>query len=77
MNYSNTWQLIITSISSVVTFLMVFLIQYAQNKDTKAMQIKLDELIKTNRYASNKIIDIEEESEEVIETEKKKLKRGK
>ncbi|HXS15237.1 MAG TPA: low affinity iron permease family protein [Candidatus Saccharimonadales bacterium] len=66
MQFSNTWQLIISTISSVVTFLMVFLIQYAQNKDTKAIHLKLDELIRINEKARNAFMNIEEKSEDEL-----------
>jgi len=62
-NYSETWQLIINTGTTIVTFLMVFLIQKAQNKDSKAIQIKLNELIAAHEKASNRIVDIEELSE--------------
>lgn len=73
MNFSNTWQLIISTISSVVTFLMVFLIQYAQNKDTKAIHLKLDELIRTSRKARDSFVNIEEKPDEVLDTEMQKF----
>jgi low affinity Fe/Cu permease len=57
--YSDTWQLVINTGTTIITFLMVFLIQKAQNKDGKAIQLKLDELIATNKYASNSMVDIE------------------
>ena len=58
-NYSATWQLVINTGTTIITFLMVFLIQKAQNKDSKAIQIKLNELIASNEKASNRIVDIE------------------
>lgn len=57
--YSNTWQLIINTGTTVVTFLMVFLIQQSQNKDTTALHLKLNELIACNREASNKLVAVE------------------
>ena len=59
-NYSETWQLVINTGTTIITFLMVFLIQKAQNKDSKAIQIKLNELIASNEKASNRIVDIED-----------------
>jgi low affinity Fe/Cu permease len=64
--YSNTWQLIINTGTTIVTFLMVFLIQQSQNKDTVAIQIKLNELIACNEKASNRLIDVEDLSDEEI-----------
>ena len=61
--YSDTWQLVINTSTTVVTFLMVFLIQKAQNKDSLAMQIKLNELIAVNRKASNRLLNLEDLSE--------------
>ena len=58
--YSDTWQLVINTGTTIVTFLMVFLIQNTQTRDTEAMQVKLDELIRANRNANNALIDLEE-----------------
>lgn len=58
--YSNTWQLVINTGTTVVTFLMVFLIQNTQNRDSKAMQLKLDELIRSSRSARDSFIDLED-----------------
>jgi low affinity Fe/Cu permease len=64
--YSDTWQLIINTGTTIVTFLMVFLIQNTQNRDTRALQIKLDELILATRDARNDFVAVEEESEEEL-----------
>lgn len=66
MHFSNEWQLIINSGTSVITFLMVFLIQKAQNKDALAIQIKLNELIASNKMASNMLVNVEDLSEEEL-----------
>jgi len=64
--YSDTWQLVINTGTTIVTFLMVFLIQHSQNRDTQAMQLKLDELIRVNRLARNSLLALEEMSEEEL-----------
>lgn len=70
-NYSDTWQLVINTGTTIVTFLMVFLIQRSQNKDALVIQIKLNELIASSKLASNKLIDIEALSEdELLKLEK-------
>lgn len=69
LHFSDTWQLIISTISSAVTFLMVFIIQYAQNKDTKALHLKLDELIRSSKKARDTLLNIEEKPDEVIQSE--------
>lgn len=58
--FSNTWQLIINTATTIITFLMVFLLQYTQNRDTKAVHLKLDELIYVNKKARNALLDAEE-----------------
>lgn len=65
-NYSNTWQLVINTTTSIITFLMVFIIQQSQNKDTMAVQLKLNELIACNKQASNRLIDIEDLTEQEL-----------
>ena len=58
--YSDTWQLVINTGTTIVTFLMVFLIQNTQNRDNRALQTKLDELIRANKHARNQLIDLED-----------------
>ena len=65
--YSDTWQLVINTATTIVTFLMVFLIQNTQNRDSKAIHLKLDELIKGIRGARNQMMNLEEMSDEEIE----------
>lgn len=62
-NYSETWQLVINTGTTIITFLMVFLIQKSQNKDSKAIHIKLNELVAAHNGASNRIVDIEDLTE--------------
>jgi low affinity Fe/Cu permease len=69
--YSDTWQLFINTTTTIITFLMVFIIQQSQNKDTIALQLKLNELIACNEQASNRLIDIEDLTEEELEVLKK------
>ncbi len=64
--FSDTWQLVMNTLSSIVTFLMVFLIQRSQNKDSSAIQLKLDELIASQRGASNRLIGIENLTEDDV-----------
>jgi low affinity Fe/Cu permease len=63
-SYSDTWQLVINTGTTVITFLMVFLIQRSQNKDSKAVHLKLNELLASNARASNRLVCIEDLSEE-------------
>lgn len=65
--YSETWQLVINTSTTIVTFLMVFLIQKTQNKDSKAIQLKLNELIAASELTSNRMVDIEELTEEDLD----------
>ncbi|HEX5652530.1 MAG TPA: low affinity iron permease family protein [Chitinophagaceae bacterium] len=70
-NYSDTWQLVINTGTTIITFLMVFLIQLSQNKDTVALQLKLNELIASDPKASNRLVDVEDLTNEELETLKK------
>lgn len=69
--YSDTWQLVINTGTTIVTFLMVFLIQKSQNKDSKAIQLKLNELLAASKYASNRMVDIEDLSENELDVLRK------
>ena len=70
-NFSDTWQLVINTGTTVITFLMVFIIQQSQNKDTMAIQLKLNELIASDTGSSNRLIDVEDLTEEELQTLKK------
>ncbi|WET68481.1 low affinity iron permease family protein [Sphingobacterium sp.] len=66
-NYSETWQLVINTGTTIVTFLMVFLIQKSQNKDSKAIHLKLNELIASHEGTSNRMVSLEDFSEEELD----------
>ena len=67
-HYSNTWQLVINTGTTIVTFLIVFLIQRTQNKDSLALQLKLNELVAVMEGASNRLIDVEDLDEDELKT---------
>lgn len=74
-HFSDTWQLIINTGTTIITFLMVFLIQNMQNRDAKAIHLKLDELIRCVQGARNGMIDLEDLSDEEIEAFRKEFQR--
>jgi len=69
--FSDTWQLVINTGTTIITFLMVFIIQQSQNRDSMAIQLKLNELIAANEKTSNRLVDIEDLSEDELEILKK------
>jgi low affinity Fe/Cu permease len=74
-HFSDTWQLIINTATTVITFLMVFLIQNTQNRDAKAMHLKLDELIRAVKGARNQLVDLEELSDDDLKKLEEQFRR--
>ena len=72
--FSSTWQLVINTTTTIVTFLMVFLIQATQNRDNEAVHLKLDELIEATRDAHDDMIDLEHQSEDVIQQRREEMR---
>jgi low affinity Fe/Cu permease len=70
-HYSENWQLVINTGTTIITFLMVFLIQKSQNKDSLAIQLKLNELVAAHEFASNRMVSVEDMTEEELRTIKK------
>ncbi len=73
VSFYDTWQLVINTGTTIVTFLMVFLIQNTQNRDARAMQLKLDELIRAVSHARNQFVDVENSPDEVIDELRKEF----
>jgi low affinity Fe/Cu permease len=74
-NYSDTWQLVINTATTVITFWLVFIIQYTQNRDNKALHLKLDALVEAEPKVSNELISIEKMTDEEIEEVYKRILR--
>jgi low affinity Fe/Cu permease len=74
-HFSDTWQLIINTATTVITFLMVFLIQNTQNRDAKAMHLKLDEIIRALKGARNQLVDLEDLSDEELKELEEQFRR--
>ena len=72
--FSDTWQLVINTGTTIITFLMVFLIQNTQNRDTEAIQVKLDELIRATKGAHNVLLDLEELEQENLDVFRQKYR---
>lgn len=73
--FGNTWLLVINTVASIITFLMIFLVRTAQNRESEAVQLKLDELIRATKEARNTLLDIEELSEEELDRIKMRFER--
>lgn len=73
--YSDTWQLVINTGTTIVTFLVVFLIQYTQNRDTRIIQLKIDELLRAVEKARTRLVDLEDLPDEEIERLQKEFQR--
>jgi low affinity Fe/Cu permease len=77
LGFSDTWQLIINTSTTIITFLMVFIIQNTQNRDNMAINLKLDALMKETGASTEKLLEAEEESDKKLEKEKKQMRNGK
>ena len=75
LRFDNTWLLVINTVATIITFLMIFLIRNAQNRESEAVQLKLDELIRATKAAHNSLLDIEELSEEDLNRIKARFER--
>ena len=73
--FNNTWLLVVNTVASIITFLMIFLIRNAQNRESEAVQLKLDELIRATKAAQNTLLDIEELSEQDLDRIKARFER--
>lgn len=76
LGFSDTWQLIINTSTTIITFLMVFIIQNTQNRDNMAINLKLDALMKETGASTEKLLEAEEESDKKLEKEKQRMKGG-
>ncbi len=74
-HFGNTWLLVVNTVANIITFLMIFLIRNAQNRESEAVQLKLDELIRATKAAQNTLLDIEELSEEDLDRIKARFER--
>ena len=74
-HFNNTWLLVIDTVGNIITFLMIFLIRNAQNRESEAVQLKLDELIRATKAAHNSLLDIEELSETELDQIKARFER--
>ncbi len=74
-HFGNTWLLVINTVASIITFLMIFLVRSAQNRESEAVQLKLDELIRATKEARNTLLDIEELSEAELDRIKTRFER--
>ena len=75
VRFGNTWLLVINTVTNIITFLMIFLIRNAQNRESEAVQLKLDELIRATKAAHNSLLDIEELSEDELDRIKTRYER--